>query len=103
MRRQAKADENQPAIVKAFRDFGCSVQHLHTIGKGCPDVLIGKGGQNFLIEIKNGKKHPSKKRLTKDEAKWHENWRGQVCVIESPLHAIEFITQTIKGKNDHEL
>lgn len=98
MRRQAKADNNQPEIVKIFRDLGCSVQHLHTIGKGCPDVLIGKDGQNFLIEIKNGSKHLSQKKLTKDEAEWHQKWRGQVCIIESIDCAIEFIEHTIKDK-----
>lgn len=96
MRRQAKADNNQREIVKAFRDAGCSVQHLHTIGQGCPDVLVGKNGLNFLIEIKDGNKIPSQKKLTKDESEWHEKWRGQVCIVESVSDVIALILTTKK-------
>ena len=30
--RAAKADRNQPDIVRALREYGCSVLHLHTLG-----------------------------------------------------------------------
>lgn len=96
MRRAAKADDNQPQIVQAFRRLGFSVQHLHTVGKGCPDILIGRAGLNFLIEIKDGSKCESKRKLTKDEQDFFKIWRGQVCVIESVEQAIEFSNNLIK-------
>ena len=36
-----RVDNNQALIVRAFRAAGCTVEHLHQIGKGCPDLLIG--------------------------------------------------------------
>lgn len=83
MRRAAKVDDNQPEIVKAFRQMGASVQHLHTVGKGCPDLLVGFRRRNLLVEVKDGSKSPSRRKLTQDEADWHAAWRGRVHIVET--------------------
>lgn len=88
MRRAANIDANQPEIVAALRGVGCTVQHLHTVGKGCPDILVGKNGVNILMEIKDGSKPPSRRGLTDDEARWHQVWRGQVCTVNSVEEAL---------------
>ena len=90
MRRNAKADDNQPQIVKAFRQLGYSVAHTHTIGKGFPDIVIGRDGVNTLVEIKDGLKTKSQRQLTPDEKEFHEAWRGTVVIIESVEDVIEF-------------
>lgn len=90
MRRAAKADDNQPQIVKAFRQLGFSVAHTHTIGKGFPDIVVGRNGINTLVEIKDGKKVKSQKQLTPDEKEFHETWRGKIIVIESVEDVIDF-------------
>lgn len=82
-RRAARIDTNQPEIVKEFRKHGCTVQHLHMVGDGCPDIAVGFGGINYLIEIKDGNKPPSGRKLTKDEQMWHNGWNGSVHIIES--------------------
>jgi hypothetical protein len=56
MRRAARTDSNQTEIVATLRSLGCSVQMLHAVGAGCPDLLIGIDGQNLLLEIKDGSK-----------------------------------------------
>lgn len=84
--RAAKVDANQCEIVDCFRQLGFSVQTLHTVGQGVPDLLIGKHGKNWLIEVKDG----VKKKLTCDQEKWHSEWKGQVIVIYSKDQAIEF-------------
>lgn len=86
MRRRAKVDLNQPEIVKAFRDMGCSVQHLHTIGSGCPDIIVGISGFNVLVEIKvpDGS-------LTIDQILWHDSWRGQVAIVDSIEKAVALV------------
>lgn len=86
-----RVDANQPEIVKALRGVGASVLHLHTVGKGCPDILIGFRGQNIAAEIKDGSKPPSKRKLTPDEQEWHEAWRGQVAIIETVDDALRLI------------
>jgi hypothetical protein len=93
MRRAARIDRNQPEIVAALRSVGATVQPLHTIGKGCPDALIGYRGRNLLFEIKDGLLVPSKQALTADELKWHVMWEGQVCTVNSIEAAIAALNE----------
>ena len=96
--RAAKIDANQPEIVEAVRRMGCSVQHLHTIGKGCPDLLVGVSGINLCWELKDGSAIPSARQLTIPEIKWHDEWRGQVQIVESvddAIRAINYIRRTL--------
>jgi hypothetical protein len=88
MRRAARIDANQPEIVKALRAVGASVQILSAVGHGCPDILVGYQGRNFLFEIKDGSKPPSDRRLTPAEEKWFGAWRGQCRVVESEHGAL---------------
>lgn len=92
MRRAAKVDANQADIVAALRKIGASVQPLHAVGQGCPDLLVGWRGMNTVLELKDGNKPPSARKLTKDQEEWHANWRGQVAVVETVEQAIEAIT-----------
>ena len=63
--RAAKVDKNQTEIVEAFRKLGFSVQHLHTVGGGVPDLLVGRGGINLLVEVKDGGKSQTNTRANK--------------------------------------
>lgn len=81
--RAARIDANQPEIVAALRKAGCTVQHLHSVGKGCPDLLVGRAGVNYLLEIKDGGKPASDQRLTADQVVWHREWGGAVTVVNS--------------------
>lgn len=58
-----------------------------------PDLLVGYQGRNYLLEIKDGGKVPSARKLTPDQVAWHDAWRGAVCVVTSPEEAIEFVRQ----------
>lgn len=76
-----RTDANQAAIVQALRQAGASVLILSMVGKGCPDVLVGRQGINTLLEIKDASKPPSARRLTRDEHDWQIQWRGQVAIV----------------------
>lgn len=89
-----RVDANQAQIVRILRDMGCSVAHMHELGKGAPDILVGFRGENFIFEIKDPDKPPSQRRLTEDEEKWHTRWKGQVNTV---LYAYD-IVEIIKGK-----
>ncbi|QBM33857.1 hypothetical protein [Acinetobacter baumannii] len=93
MRRAAKIDANQNEIVKALRQVGASVQSLASTGKGCPDLLVGFRGVNWLLEIKDGQKVKSARKLTPDQIEWHESWRGKVFVVESTDEALQVISK----------
>lgn len=89
--KNAKADRNQPEIVAALRGIGCTVQHLHKVGMGCPDILVGKSGVNLLMEIKDSEKPPSGRQLNDLQKGWHDVWRGQVIVVETASQALEAV------------
>ena len=81
--RAAKIDANQNEIVEALRKSGCTVQVLSSVGKGCPDILVGRCGHNYLLEIKDGNKPKSAQKLTSDQIDWHSKWNGSVYVVNS--------------------
>ena len=81
MRRAAKIDANQPEIVKALRSVGATVQPLHQVGEGVPDLLVGYRRTTYLIEVKDGAKPPSKRELTPDQVTWHGQWWGGPCLV----------------------
>lgn len=82
MRRAAKVDRNQAEIVTALRGIGATVQPLHAVGQGCPDLLVGWRGVNILIEVKDWKNPPSKRVLNDLQEEWHGGWKGQVAKVE---------------------
>jgi hypothetical protein len=81
--RARQIDGNQNAIVDQLRQLGFSVCILSSVGKGVPDLLLGRYGKNWLIELKDEKQPPSKQRLTDDELNWHNKWHGQVALCNS--------------------
>ena len=88
VRLKARIDANQPEIVKALRSLGASVQHLHTVGKGCPDICVGIITKNcnrinVLVEIKDGSKPESQQKLTPDEVEFQDEWRGMYAIVNS--------------------
>lgn len=96
--RMAKADANQPKVVAAMRALGASVQHLHAVGQGCPDLLCAIAGVNFLVEVKDGDKVPSAQKLTPDQVTWHSKWHAPVYIINSVPAAIELVQKIIRGE-----
>jgi hypothetical protein len=78
-----RTDANQKEIVQALRNCGASVFILSDVGKGCPDLLIGLSGRNYLGEVKDGKKPPSGQKLTEKEQLFFNSWKGQVCILKS--------------------
>ncbi len=90
MRLRARIDKVQPAIMDALLKAGVSVQPLHMVGKGVPDLLCGIAGRNYLLELKTPGP-PSSMRLTPDESKWHKEWNGQVAIARSIEEALAMV------------
>ncbi len=79
-----RIDDNQNQVVKALRQIpGVSVFITSMVGRGYPDLNIGFKGENLLIELKDGSKTASRKKLTEDEKKFHKDWKGSVHIVES--------------------
>jgi len=89
MRRAAHIDSNQSEIVDALRAAGAFVEpKLARLGEGIPDLIVGIRGKTSLFEIKDGKKPPSKRSLTKDEQAWHNAFTGSLFIVESVEQAL---------------
>lgn len=97
MRRHAKTDDNQTEIVKALRAHGCSVVSLADVGGGVPDLLVGKYGRNYLLEVKDGRKPPSKRTLTADQIQWHARWKGHACIVHDIEGALAAVGIQVEG------
>ena len=78
-----KVDANQKLIVQQLRRIGASVYITSMVGKGFPDLVVGFRNKNFLIELKDGNKSASRKRLTGDQDAFFMIWQGQVNKAES--------------------
>ena len=87
MRRKARLDSNQRELVAFAKKHGATVTHLHPLGRGIPDILIGYRGRNYLIEIKSSEKS----KLSEDEQTFFNNWRGSASVITSKIDLIRLL------------
>lgn len=88
------ADGNQTVIVAALRQVGALVQHLHTVGGGCPDLLVGFRKRLVLLEVKDPTQKPSDRKLNEAEQKFHALWKAAglpVFVVENVEQALEAI------------
>jgi hypothetical protein len=80
--------------VGALRDAGCGVCDLAAVGAGVPDLLVCAPTwphETVLVEVKDGAKPPSERRLTPDQVKFHATWKGRIHVVTSPDEALEAV------------
>lgn len=82
-----RVDGNQPEIVEWLRDEGFTVESLHKVGRGVPDLLIGDV-LNFLIEIKSKGGH-----MRKNQIDWHDKWKGHSAVARNKKEVLEKIAE----------
>jgi hypothetical protein len=80
MKKYGRTDENQTRIVSKLRQAHCRVLSLASTGGGCPDLLVYRPttGLLYMLEIKNGDKVPSRRKLTPHQVKFHKDWPVQV-------------------------
>ena len=81
--RARRVDANHGEIIAAFRRLGYSVVDLSRLGNGIPDLLIAKAGHAALVEIKDGAKSPSRRKLTLFEKAFRDRWSGAYHVVET--------------------
>lgn len=90
--RRAATDSNQSDIVKALRQRLYSVRSLHKVGSGFPDLIVGTGTHNVLIEVKTKTgKAKGKTKLQQDE--FFATWKGPKALVRSIDEALLFCSQ----------
>ncbi len=67
------SDQNTKGIVEKLRKGGAIVLYLKAVSrtKGVPDLIVGYGGQWYMLEIKN-----VKGELSEHQVKWHASAAG---------------------------
>jgi len=80
-----RTDANHSEIVKAFREFGCSVFDTSRVAGGFPDIIVGKNGITVLVEIKAD----SKKKFTAAQDMFMLNWKGSAVSRIQDLEGVE--------------
>jgi hypothetical protein len=59
-------------MIDAFEKLGASVETIRSVHGGCPDLLVGFQGRNYLIEVKV----PIEGRLSEIQMVWRDDWAG---------------------------
>ena len=97
--RNAKRDANEPEIIKALEDYGCTVCQLSSSDAlGIPDLLVSTpSGMLVLIEVKM-----PKKKLRASQQKFFDKFcNSPVAMVESAEDAIEYIkSEELHGNKD---
>ena len=82
---QSRVDKNQKSIVRTFRSLGWYVLHTNSLKKAC-DLIVVRKGRVVAVEIKDGSKPPSKRKLSSGEEEFRTLWEaggGEWALIES--------------------
>jgi hypothetical protein len=86
-----RIDDNQNEVVAALRKIGAIVRII-TQGDGLPDLLVGFQGRTYLMELKDGNKPPSARKLTEAEEKFHSTWTGgSLYIVTSAQQAVDIL------------
>ena len=82
-----RTDSTQREVVDALRRCGVFVFSLHTVGKGCPDLLVShpRTRRWYLIEVKNGK---LSWKLNDAQKKFRALSHASVAVVTSAQEAV---------------
>ena len=89
MSRHAYAtDRNHAEIRDQLRKLGVFVWDTHTLGNGFPDLLCVVRKEAVLLEVKDPKKIPSKRRLTPQERDFFKAYPGPIFVVTTVEQAL---------------
>lgn len=75
--RARRNDGNKRALHKLWTAIGGSWLDIAPEHGGEPDALVGWRGRDALIEVKDGSKPPSARKLRPEQVEWHRQWKGR--------------------------
>lgn len=85
MRRAARTDSNQQAIMDRLRSIGCRVYHI----KEPVDLLVGYRQRTVCLEVK-----ADGGRLTKQQIQFIAEWNGgPVHIVRDPEEAVNIVIE----------
>jgi len=87
MRRAARRDNGEHEIIRALKAANAYVKQIND--EGFADLLVFYMGKTIFLEVKDGKKPPSARRLTPAEQKFHDEWPGD------NLHVVNSVEEAL--------
>jgi len=90
-----RIDANQNEIVRELRKVGATVLITSNL-KNAFDILVGFRGELYIVEIKDGSKPPSQRKLTPGETKCKQDFQNvgvKYHIINSVQEAIEMLKE----------
>ena len=91
-----KKDGNHRYIVNAFIAFGCTVVTLDVSTKNVPDLLVGKGGVDQLVEVKPDMPETHREHCA-EQRDWANAWRGRSPVVVRNLDDVLNVVRKMRG------
>jgi len=89
MRHKARKDANQNIIVNALRKAGVKVRILDA--RDLPDLLCSYQGKISLLEVKDGSRKPSERRLRPGQQDFFDEWS------DSPVFKVETLADAFSA------
>lgn len=91
-----KTDRNHVEVMNVFRSFGFVILDLSKVGGGCPDFLAANKRREILVEVKDGEKPPSQRKLNEKQVAFHDGWPRDILIVTSIEEATKY-AQTLRS------
>jgi len=89
VRRARRVDANHAQIRGVLRALCPVVEDLSDVGRGMPDLLLKTArGSVYLVEVKDGRRPPSERKLSPAEEATAVRWGASYRVVLSEDEAI---------------
>lgn len=85
MKRRHRVDDNHYEVIRAFKQMGAGVLDIHNLDSCC-DIIVMFRGHTIFVEIKDGSKALSARKLSEGEQKFKkacEYQRVRWALVES--------------------
>lgn len=86
----SRKDDNHREIKKYFEGLGCYVKDVSSI-PGFVDLLVKRGTQVRLVEVKDPTKKPSARMLTKSEKQFWSEFGEDPLIVETQADVIRVV------------
>jgi hypothetical protein len=90
--RARRTDSNHREVADALEAVGAAVLDIHAL-PGALDLLCGYRGRLILLEIKDGAKPPSARRLTEAEA----DTIGRFMAVGAPVYVVASVEDALRA------
>ena len=82
-----RRDRNHQEVLQHLKAKGWAVTDLADLGNGVGDLLVSRQGFAAIVEVKDGAKPPSARKLTPKELAFARNYLGPYIVATTPEQA----------------